>query len=137
MIYVKILTLKILCFPISENAYSTKLTDKCDVYSYGVVLLELLCRKLPVDPSFAEGLDIVSWATKTVQECNNCFGCLDEEVKHWDKEDQQEAVVMMDLALQCTEMAPETRPSMRDVVGSLVKFSSQRKVKAKKIDSTL
>ncbi|KAK6135145.1 hypothetical protein DH2020_031093 [Rehmannia glutinosa] len=107
-----------------ENAYSTRLTDKCDVYSYGVVLLELLCRKLPVDPSFDEGLDIVSWVRKIQQDENDCFCCLDEEIQYWNKEDQQEALGMMDLALKCTEMVPDIRPSMRDVVGNLFKFNS-------------
>lgn len=115
------------CSPISENAYSTRLTDKCDVYSYGVILLELLCRKLPVDPSFDEGLDIVPWVRKIVQGHNDCFCCLDEEIKNWNKEDQQDALGMMDLALNCTQMAPDIRPSMRDVVGYLVKFDFRRK----------
>ncbi|KAH6813580.1 hypothetical protein C2S51_022598 [Perilla frutescens var. frutescens] len=111
-----------------ENAYSTKLTDKCDVYSYGVTMLELLCRKLPVDPSFDEGLDIVSWVRMIVHGDDNHFSCLDEEVKYWEKEDQQEALVMMDLALQCTEMVPDIRPSMRDVVSSLLKFRQKFEV---------
>ncbi|KAK6155491.1 hypothetical protein DH2020_009739 [Rehmannia glutinosa] len=117
-----------------ENAYSTRLTDKCDVYSYGVVLLELLCRKLPVDPSFDEGLDIVSWVRKIQQDENDCFCCLDEEIQYWNKEDQQEALGMMDLALKCTEMVPDIRPSMRDVVGNLLKFNSRRKFSVKKRD---
>ncbi|KAL2226896.1 receptor-like protein kinase [Sesamum indicum] len=110
-----------------ENAYSTRLTDKSDVYSYGVILLELLCRKLPVDPSFGEGLDIISWVRKVVHGYNDYFCCLDEEIQYWEKEDLHEALQMMDLALQCTEMYPDNRPSMREVVGSLLKFNLQRK----------
>ncbi|KAK4489780.1 hypothetical protein RD792_000417 [Penstemon davidsonii] len=109
-----------------ENAYSTKLTDKCDVYSYGVILLELLCRKLPVDPSFDEGLDIVSWVRKNSQSHTDCFCCLDEEIQNWDKGDQQEALDMMDVALKCSEMVPDFRPSMRDVVGSLLKLNCRK-----------
>ncbi|XP_057804282.1 leucine-rich repeat receptor-like protein kinase PEPR2 [Salvia miltiorrhiza] len=108
-----------------ENAYATKLTDKCDVYSYGVILLELLCRKLPVDPSFDEGLDIVSWVRTTLHGYNHHFGFFDEEIKYWESEERQEALVMVDLALQCTEMNPDIRPSMRDVVSSLLKFRSK------------
>ncbi|XP_057804245.1 leucine-rich repeat receptor-like protein kinase PEPR2 [Salvia miltiorrhiza] len=109
-----------------ENAYSSRLTDKCDVYSYGIILLELLCRKLPVDPSFDEGLDIVSWVRTTLHDYNHHLGFLDEEIMHWESKHQQEALVMLDLALQCTEMVPDNRPSMRDVVSSLIKF--QRKI---------
>ncbi|XP_047964754.1 leucine-rich repeat receptor-like protein kinase PEPR2 [Salvia hispanica] len=108
-----------------ENAYSSKLTDKCDVYSYGVILLELLCRKLPVDPSFDEGLDIVSWVRTTLHGYNPHVDFLDEEIMHWEREDQQEVLEMVDLALKCTEMVPDIRPSMRDVVSSLLKFQKK------------
>ncbi|PIN22926.1 Serine/threonine protein kinase [Handroanthus impetiginosus] len=115
-----------------ENAYSTRLTDKCDVYRYGVILLELLCRKLPVDPSFGEGLDIVSWVRTLVKDYDDCFCCLDEEILHWEEQDQQEALWLMDLALQCTATVPDIRPSMRDVVGSLLNFSFQIKFSVEK-----
>ncbi|KAL0299739.1 UNVERIFIED_CONTAM: Leucine-rich repeat receptor-like protein kinase PEPR2 [Sesamum radiatum] len=81
----------------------------------------------PVDPSFGEGLDIISWVRKVVHGYNDLFCCLDEEIQYWEKEDLREALQMMDLALQCTEMDPDNRPSMREVVGSLLKFNLQRK----------
>lgn len=74
-----------------------------------------------MDPIFDEGLDIVSWVRKNVRGYDDRFSCLDEEIIYWEKEDQQEALMMMDLALQCTEMVPDIRPSMRDVVCYLLK----------------
>lgn len=74
-----------------------------------------------MDPIFDEGLDIVSWVRKSVRGYDDHFSCLDEEIKNWEKEDQQEALMMMDLALQCTEMVPDIRPSMRDTVSYLLK----------------
>ncbi|KAF3636096.1 putative protein-like [Capsicum annuum] len=99
-----------------EHAYSVQLTEKSDVYSYGVLLLELFCRKMPVDTSFEEGLDIIFWVRKHLQRSNNFFCFLDEEISLWDVEEQWKALKIVDLALQCAQLEPSTRPAMRDVV---------------------
>ncbi|KAL2556288.1 Leucine-rich repeat receptor-like protein kinase PEPR2 [Forsythia ovata] len=111
-----------------ENAYSTRLSEKCDVYSYGVILLELLCRKLPVDSSFEEGLDIASWVRKNLQSNSSDFlSCFDEEIQCWDLEEQRKALDLMDIAIKCTEFMADNRPSMREVVGSLISLNCRRK----------
>nr|CAD1835595.1 unnamed protein product [Ananas comosus var. bracteatus] len=71
-----------------ECGYSTRVNEKCDVYSYGVVLLELLCRKLPVDPSFGDGVDIVQWMKSKLQkpDYENAICYLDEEIIYWEVE---------------------------------------------------
>ncbi|WKA07709.1 hypothetical protein VitviT2T_025495 [Vitis vinifera] len=109
-----------------ENGHSTRLTEKCDVYSYGVILLELLCRKLPVDPSFEEGLDIASWTRKNLQENNECCSFLDVEIGSWNVDEQWKALKLLELALDCTELEPGIRPSMRDVVGYLIKLNDKQ-----------
>lgn len=109
----------------SENAHSTRVTEKCDVYSFGVILLELLFRKLPVDPCFEEGLDIVSWTRKNLEEENESFWLFDEEISLWDVGEQLKALKLLDLALECTETAADKRPSMRDVVGYLIKLNDK------------
>ena len=78
-----------------------------------------------MDPSFDEGLDIVSWVRTTLHGYNPHVDFLDEEIMHWEREDQQEVLEMVDLALKCTEMVPDIRPSMRDVVSSLLKFQKK------------
>ncbi|EFH44506.1 hypothetical protein ARALYDRAFT_915350 [Arabidopsis lyrata subsp. lyrata] len=48
-----------------EYAMTCRISDKADVYSYGVVLLELLSVKKALDPSFVSygnGFNIVQWA---------------------------------------------------------------------------
>ena len=44
-----------------ECIYNNK-NKKSDVYSYGVILLELITRKKALDPSFLEEVDTVGWA---------------------------------------------------------------------------
>ena len=38
-----------------------QVTAPGNVYSYGVVLLEILTTRLPVDDAFGEGVDLVKW----------------------------------------------------------------------------
>ncbi|KAJ0007819.1 hypothetical protein Pint_30490 [Pistacia integerrima] len=47
----------------SRNAFTTRKSKESDVHSYGVVLLELITRKKPLDPSFLEKPDIVGWVS--------------------------------------------------------------------------
>ncbi|KAH0704808.1 hypothetical protein KY290_019830 [Solanum tuberosum] len=117
-----------------ENAYSVQLTEKSDVYSYGVLLLELFCRKMPVDPSFEKGLDIVSWVRKNLHRSDNNFlHLLDEEISFWYIEEQWKALKMVYLALQCAELEASTRPAMRDVVRSLVELNHRCKSEEMKL----
>ena len=45
---------------IAEYGYMMKITEKRDVYSYGVVL-EVLTGKQPIAPTIPDGLHIVDW----------------------------------------------------------------------------
>lgn len=50
----------------AEYGYSLKVDEKIDIYSYGVVLLELLTGKRSLDPEFGESIDIVGWIRRKV-----------------------------------------------------------------------
>jgi hypothetical protein len=88
------------------------------VYSYGVVLLELLCRKMPVDSAFGEGVDIVTWMRSNLKQADHptVMSCLDEEILYWPEDEQAKALDLLDLAISCTQTACQLRPSMREVV---------------------
>lgn len=111
----------------TEHGYNTRLTEKSDVYSYGVVLLELLCRKMPVDPAFGDGVDIVAWMTLNLKHANYCsmMSLLDEEIMYWPQDEQSKALDLLELAISCTLVAFESRPSMREVVGTLMRIDDQ------------
>lgn len=49
-----------------EYASSGKLTDKSDVFSFGVMLLELITGKRPVDPSNYMEDSLVDWVSLLV-----------------------------------------------------------------------
>eukprot|EP01018_Ginkgo_biloba_P013202 Gb_00780 [translate_table: standard] len=108
-----------------ENGYSTRVDEKSDVYSYGVVLLELLTRKKAVDSRFEEGEEIVSWVKRRLEEHRrNPLDFMDEEMWDWTEKERDEALKLLKLAMICIRAKPESRPSMKAIVDELKEFKS-------------
>ncbi|KAG2639481.1 LRR receptor-like serine/threonine-protein kinase RPK2 [Panicum virgatum] len=102
-----------------EYAMTCRVSDKADVYSYGVVLLELISDKKALDPSFSpygNGFNIVSWAQKLIQR-----GRVREFFIEglWDKAPHDDLVEFLNVAVQCTQESVAARPTMKHVVRRL------------------
>lgn len=102
-----------------EYAYTLKVTEKCDIYSYGVVLLELLTGRTPVQP-LDQGGDLVSWVRNYIQVHSLSPGMLDDRVNVQDQNTIPHMITVMKIALLCTSMSPVDRPTMREVVLMLI-----------------
>lgn len=96
-------------------------TPKLDVYSYGVLLLELLTGKRPTnDPSFKENLHVVAWVKEKVQQNGGKMSelvldpLLDPNVPNLATKEEMLSVQM--IALYCTQDNPTNRPTMKEVV---------------------
>eukprot|EP01018_Ginkgo_biloba_P017736 Gb_19951 [translate_table: standard] len=105
-----------------EYAMTCRVSDKADVYSYGVVLLELLSGKKSLDPSFSSygnGFNIVAWACMLLKE-----GRAREVFTPglWDTGPRDDLVESLHLAVMCTVDLLSGRPSMRKVVEQLRQF---------------
>ncbi|KAI3813260.1 hypothetical protein L1987_17980 [Smallanthus sonchifolius] len=102
-----------------EYAMTCRVSDKADVYSYGVVLLELLSDKKALDPSFSSygnGFNIVGWALMLLREgqARDFF-----TAGLWDAGPHDDLVEVLHLAVVCTVDSLSTRPTMRQVVWRL------------------
>ncbi|BBN19891.1 hypothetical protein MPTK1_8g14620 [Marchantia polymorpha subsp. ruderalis] len=103
-----------------EYAMTCRVTDKADVYSYGVVLLELLSNKRALgDPSFFEfgdSFNIVSWACLLIRQerAHEVF-----TVGLWEQGPEDTLLETLKLAVLCTVDSLSIRPSMKQVVNGL------------------
>lgn len=103
-----------------------KVDEKIDIYSFGVVLLELLTGKRPLDPQFGESVDIVEWIRRKIRDNRNLEEALDPNVGNC-KHVQEEMLLVLRIALLCTAKLPKDRPSMRDVLTMLGEAKPRRK----------
>lgn len=99
-----------------EYGYTCNVTEKSDIYSFGVVLMELVTGKKPVEPEFGENRDIVYWVHNEMRTKDDMTALVDLKIS---KDAREEAVKMLSIAVHCTMKIPALRPSMRMVVKML------------------
>ncbi|XP_044469056.1 probably inactive leucine-rich repeat receptor-like protein kinase At5g06940 [Mangifera indica] len=110
------------CYNPPEYGYSKKPTEQMDVYSFGVVLLELLTGRQAEKAEPEESLDVVKWVRRKINITNGAFQVLDPRIPN---SSQQEMLGALEIALRCTSVMPEKRPSMFEVVKALQSLSSR------------
>lgn len=97
-----------------------KITEKSDVYSYGVVLLELITGKEPTDKQIPDDAHIITWINKELREKKNDFTTiLDQQLLLRSGTQIQEMLQVLGVALLCVNSCPEERPTMNNVAAML------------------
>ncbi|KAG6474294.1 hypothetical protein ZIOFF_068220 [Zingiber officinale] len=95
---------------------SGRATEKTDVYSFGVLVLEVLSGKRPTDSVFIEkGLNIVGWLNFLIVE-NRPREIIDPMCEGTQIESLD---ALLSVAIQCVSSSPEDRPTMHRVVQML------------------
>lgn len=95
---------------------TVKITEKCDVYGFGVLTLEVLTGKRPVEYMEDDVIVLCEMVRGALEE--GCLEeCIDERLKG--SFPAEEAIPLMKLGLICSSQVPSNRPDMREVVSIL------------------
>lgn len=97
-----------------EYHQTLKFTDKCDIYSFGVILGVLVMGKLPSDEFFqnTSEMSLVKWM-RNVMTSDDPKRAIDPKLKGNGFEDQM--LLVLKIACFCTLDNPKERPNSRDV----------------------
>lgn len=109
----------------AEYGYTVNITEKSDVYSYGVVLLEILSGRSAVEPQIGDGLHIVEWVRKKMGSFEPAVSVLDSKLRGLPDLMVQEMLQTLGIAMFCVNSSPAERPTMKEVVALLMEVKSQ------------
>lgn len=87
-----------------------------NVYSFGVILLELLTGK----PAVSEGTELAKWALSNSVRQDKWDHILDPNISRTSLAIRSQMLQVLKVALGCVNVSPEARPKMKNVLRMLL-----------------
>ncbi|GKV47321.1 hypothetical protein SLEP1_g54232 [Rubroshorea leprosula] len=95
-----------------------KPSQKWDVYSYGVILLEMITGRTPLVHVGSSEMDLVQWIQLCIEEKRSLLDVL-EPFLALDADKEEEIIAILKIAMACVHTNPERRPAMRHISDAL------------------
>lgn len=108
------------CYTAPEYSGGGQLSEKCDVYSFGVLLLVLISGRRPLQMTASpmsefERANLISWARQLAHN-GKLLDLVDTSIQSLNRE---QALLCITIALLCLQRSPGKRPTMKEIVGML------------------
>ncbi|KAI8529355.1 hypothetical protein RHMOL_Rhmol12G0218900 [Rhododendron molle] len=108
-----------------EYGFGSNTNTKGDVYSFGILVLEMVTRKRPIDDMFAGGLSLHKWVKSHYH--GRIESVVDSLLVKAMRDQSPEVKKMWEVAIEeltelgilCTQDSPSTRPTMLDAADDL------------------
>ncbi|VAI93083.1 unnamed protein product [Triticum turgidum subsp. durum] len=105
------------CYVAPEYGGGGPLSERCDIYSYGVLLLVLISGRRPLQVSASpmsefEKASLISWA-KHLAHVSRLIDLVDPALKDVN---QEEALLCITVALLCIQRSPARRPTSEELL---------------------
>ncbi|KAF8405799.1 hypothetical protein HHK36_007876 [Tetracentron sinense] len=99
-----------------EYAYTMQVTMPGNVYSFGVILLELLTGK----PAVSEGTELAKWVLSNSMQRDSWDRILDSSVCKTSLDVRSQMLSALKIAIGCVSVSPEARPKIKNVLRMLL-----------------
>ncbi|CAH8331807.1 unnamed protein product [Eruca vesicaria subsp. sativa] len=98
-----------------EVTDARKISQKADVYSFGVLILELLTGKSPTHQQLnEEGVDLPRWV-QSITDQQSPSDVFDPELTRYESEGNENIIRLLKIGMSCTAQYPDSRPTMAEV----------------------
>ncbi|KAF8035471.1 hypothetical protein BT93_C1486 [Corymbia citriodora subsp. variegata] len=124
-----------------EYGLKGKVSTKGDVYSFGILLLEVITIKKPTDEMFNAHMSLTQWVSAAVPD--KVLDIVDSKLLSMNHQDltlsELESIVLLilELGLECSKNLPKERTDMKTVMVKLNKIKLSLPGQENKVDSSM